>query len=129
MELHYFSATNALSKFKNKTLSPVELTEAIIERSEKINPKINAHIFTFYEDAMINAKKSEDKYFANNDKILLLEGIPLAIKDEEDMNLFRDNVLVNGKEISSSDLGWTLCYPFNILNRLPVLSIPSGLAS
>ena len=39
MKLHYLSATNALSKFKNKTLSPVELTEAIIERSEKINSK------------------------------------------------------------------------------------------
>ena len=45
------------------------------------------------------------------------------------MDLFRDKVLVNGKEISSPDLGWTLCYPFNMLNRLPVLSIPSGLAS
>ena len=46
-----------------------------------------------------------------------------------DIDLFRDKVLVNGKEISSPDLGWTLCYPFNMLCRLPVLSIPSGLAS
>ena len=41
MELHYLSATEALSKFKKKTLSPVELTKAIIERSEKINSKID----------------------------------------------------------------------------------------
>jgi len=33
------------------------------------------------------------------------------------------------KEIASPDLGWTLCYPFNVLCRLSVLSIPSGLAS
>ena len=85
MELHYLSATSALSKFKNKTLSPVELTKAIIERSEKVNPKINAHNFTFYEEAIINAKKSEDKYFSSNEKNLPLEGIPLAIKDEEDI--------------------------------------------
>ena len=58
MELHYLSATEALSKFKNKTLSPVELTKAIIERSEKVNSKINAHNFTFYEEAITNAKKS-----------------------------------------------------------------------
>jgi len=85
MELHYLSATSALSKFKNKTLSPVELTKAIIERSEKVNPKINAHNFTFYEEAIINAKKSEGKYFTNNEKNLPLEGITLAIKDEEDI--------------------------------------------
>tara|TARA_B100001741_G_C16278899_1_gene471274 strand:- start:197 stop:706 length:510 start_codon:yes stop_codon:yes gene_type:complete len=46
-----------------------------------------------------------------------------------DLNLFEDKVLINGKEINSPDLGWTLCYPFNMLCRLPVLSIPSGLAS
>ena len=46
-----------------------------------------------------------------------------------DIDLFRDKILVNGKEISSPDLGWTLCYPFNMLCRLPVLSIPSGLAN
>ena len=38
-------------------------------------------------------------------------------------------IVINGKEIESPDLGWTLCYPFNMLCRLPVLSIPSGLAS
>ena len=39
MGLHYISATEALKKFKDKTLSPVELIKAIIERAEKINPK------------------------------------------------------------------------------------------
>jgi aspartyl-tRNA(Asn)/glutamyl-tRNA(Gln) amidotransferase subunit A len=55
-----------LSKFKNNTLSPVELIKAIIDRSEKINSKINAHNFTFYEEAILNSKKSENKYFSNN---------------------------------------------------------------
>ena len=49
MVLHYLSATEALKKFKNKTLSPVELIKTIINRAEKINPKINAHNFTFYD--------------------------------------------------------------------------------
>ena len=66
MELHYLSATEALKKFKNKTLSPLELTKAVIDRAEKINSKINAHNFTFYEEAILNSKKSENKYFSNN---------------------------------------------------------------
>ena len=56
MELHYISAVEAIKKFKDKSLSPVELINSIIERSEKINPKINAHNFTFYEKAIEYAK-------------------------------------------------------------------------
>ena len=84
MELYYLSATKALSKFKNKTLSPVELIKAVIGRSEKVNSKINAHNFTFYEKAIEAAKVSENKFFSNKE-ILPLEGIPMAIKDEEDI--------------------------------------------
>ena len=46
-----------------------------------------------------------------------------------DIDIFKDDITINGKKISSPDLGWTMCYPFNMLCRLPVLSIPSGIAS
>ncbi len=84
MDLHYISATEAIDKFKNKSLSPVELIKAIIKRAEEINPKINAHNFTFYEEAIEKAVIAEKKYFSNSN-ILPLEGIPVAIKDEEDI--------------------------------------------
>ena len=84
MDLYYLSASEALKKFKAKTLSPVELIEAIIKRAQAINPKINAHNFTFYEKAIDEAKKSEQRYYSNYDT-LPLDGIPLAIKDEEDI--------------------------------------------
>ena len=57
MDLHYILATEALKRFKDKSLSPVELIKSIIERAEKINPKINAHNFTFYEKAINQLKK------------------------------------------------------------------------
>ena len=84
MDLHYISATEALKRFKDKSLSPVELIKSIVKRSEKINPKINAHNFTFYEKAIEAAKVSENKFFSNKE-ILPLEGIPMAIEDEEDI--------------------------------------------
>ena len=43
-----------------------------------------------------------------------------------DINVLKDKIYINGKEIKSPDLGWTMCYPFNMLCRLPVLSVPSG---
>ena len=85
MDTFYTSATKALKLFKEKKLSPVELMKAIIKRSEKINQKTNAFNFTFFDKAMDEAKKSEEKLFKNESDILPLEGIPMAIKDEEDI--------------------------------------------
>ena len=85
MDTFYTSATKALKLFKEKKLSPVELMKAIIKRSEKINQKTNAFNFTFFDKAMDEAKKSEEKFFKNESDILPLEGIPMAIKDEEDI--------------------------------------------
>ena len=85
MEIFYTSATKILKLFKEKKLSPVELIEAIIKRTEEVNPKINAMNFTFFDKAVDDAKKSEKKFFKNDSNILPLEGIPLAIKDEEDI--------------------------------------------
>ena len=49
-DLHYLSATEAISKFRAKTLSPVELMKAVIERAEKVEPAINAFADTHYEE-------------------------------------------------------------------------------
>ena len=60
MDLHYISAVEAIKKFKEKSLSPVELINSIIERSEKINPKINAHNFTFMKK-QLNVQRNQNK--------------------------------------------------------------------
>lgn len=38
---------------------------------------------------------------------------------------FSDPLIINGQEIDSY-LGWTMAWPFNMLSRCPVLSVPSG---
>jgi len=43
--------------------------------------------------------------------------------------LFKDKVIVNGKPINFPDFGWIMTYLFNMRCRLPILSIPSGIAS
>lgn len=42
LDLCYMTATEAISKFKAKELSPVELMGAVIARCEEVNPKVNA---------------------------------------------------------------------------------------
>ncbi len=81
LELCYLSATEALSKFKTRTLSPVELMRAVIARSEAVNDRINAFTYTFYDRALDQAKRAEARYMKTDGRVRPLEGIPTAIKD------------------------------------------------
>jgi Asp-tRNA(Asn)/Glu-tRNA(Gln) amidotransferase A subunit family amidase len=82
--LHYLSATEALALFRSKELSPVELMQAVIAQGEKWEPEINAFSHTFFDEALEQAKASEARY-AKGEPIGVLDGIPLAMKDEIDV--------------------------------------------
>ena len=81
-EICYMSATELSKNYRDKTLSPVEVIKALISRAESINSKLNAFTYTFYEEALDNAKKAEEKFLSKNGNPRLLEGIPVGIKDE-----------------------------------------------
>ena len=51
-ELCYLPATEAIARFKARTLSPVELMAAVIDRAEAVNPTINAFTYTFFDRAL-----------------------------------------------------------------------------
>ena len=94
-DICYLSATEALNRFRRRKLSPVELMQAVIERAERLEPAINAFTATFYERALEQAKKAEAKYMRKRTRLRVLEGLPLAIKDE---------VPVKGDPITSGSL-------------------------
>jgi amidase len=83
-ELHYLSATEALARFRARDLSPVELLDAVIARAEEVEPTVNALCHTRYEEARAAARESEARYLGKGGAApRALEGIPLAIKEEE----------------------------------------------
>jgi len=79
-ELFWMSAEELLKAYKRKKLSPLEVTRALLERVEKVNPKINA-IVTLNPEEAIKKAKSAERAYARGSKIGKLEGIPLGIKD------------------------------------------------
>ena len=81
LELCYLPATEALQRFKSKSLSPVELLDAILQRIEETEPVINALTFKHFDEARDRAKKAENKY-AVGKRTGALEGLPVGIKDE-----------------------------------------------
>jgi aspartyl-tRNA(Asn)/glutamyl-tRNA(Gln) amidotransferase subunit A len=81
-DLHYLSATDALAKFRSKGLSPVELLEAVIARAEAVEPVINAFAESRFDEAMDAAKAAEARYAGRAGPIGLLDGLPVAVKEE-----------------------------------------------
>ena len=71
------AASRAVQK---KEVSPVELTNACLERIERLNPKLNAFITVTGETALEEARRAEAE-IARGEWKGPLHGIPLAVKD------------------------------------------------
>src|SRR3954454_9209271 len=82
-DLHYLSATEALTRFRARELSPVELLDAVIARAAEVEPTVNALCHTFYDEARGQAREAEARYLGHGEPPRALEGIPVAIKEEE----------------------------------------------
>jgi amidase len=86
-ELHYISATEALARFRDRSLSPVELLDAVVARADAVEPTVNALVHERYDAAREEAKAAEKRYAAwalkGGEEPRALEGIPCAIKEEE----------------------------------------------
>lgn len=70
--------SESLVKLKNKEISPVELTKAYVEKMEE-NKKLNAYVTSTAEQALEQAKESEQRYLNGTNRPL--EGIALGVKD------------------------------------------------
>lgn len=79
-ELSFLTATELAPLIRAKELSPVDLTQHILNRIEKIDPTINAYITPLNELALKQAQKAEDDIM-NGQYKGPLHGIPLGIKD------------------------------------------------
>jgi amidase len=81
-DLCYLSASDAQRLFRKRKLSPVELMQAVIDRAETVNRRINAFTFTHFDEAMDLARAAEAKFMSRSARLGALEGLPIAIKDE-----------------------------------------------
>lgn len=79
-ELAYMSAREIASNIKNHEFSPVEVTEAFINRIEERNHSLNAFVYFGYEDALNKAKEAERSLLAG-EEVGIFHGVPSALKD------------------------------------------------
>jgi aspartyl-tRNA(Asn)/glutamyl-tRNA(Gln) amidotransferase subunit A len=81
--IHYLEATTLAALISAKHLSSREVVRAYLDRTEAVNPKINA-VVTLMGEAALKAADGADKAVASGAEIGPLHGVPFSIKDALD---------------------------------------------
>ena len=79
-ELSYLDIIEASNGLRRKEFSPVELTQACLERIEAIDDKLHSFITVTADSALEQARRVEQELRAGTDRGSL-HGIPIALKD------------------------------------------------
>ncbi len=79
-ELKALTLASAARRLRDGSLSSVELTRIVLERIAELNPKTNAYIAVTSDRALAEAERA-DKALESGQRVGLLHGVPLSIKD------------------------------------------------
>ena len=80
MDLHWLSASELSSRYRAGEVSPVTVTEALLDRIHALDAKTNAFCLVDEIRALDAAKASAERYQAGQ-PLDALDGVPVAIKD------------------------------------------------
>ncbi len=80
-DIPFLSATELFVRIKSKEVSPVEATEAYLERIDRLNPTFHAYLTVCADEAMASARESEVA-LARGEYRGPMHGIPVAVKDQ-----------------------------------------------
>ncbi len=107
MNIRSLSVKELNNKLNEKEMSCKEIVESYLDRIEKVEPKVKAFLYT---NGDVARKKAEevDKKISSGVKLKLLEGIPIAIKDnictEEMLTTCASKILSNFNPPYSADV-------------------------
>ena len=80
-ELPFLTASQLSNLIETKEISPVEATEAYLDRIEEVDPKLNSYITITWEQAFESARQAEQEIAAGKHRGPL-HGVPMAVKDQ-----------------------------------------------
>jgi aspartyl-tRNA(Asn)/glutamyl-tRNA(Gln) amidotransferase subunit A len=78
--LPFETITSLAPRLRKKEISPVELTDAVLDRVAAVDGKVKAYITVMHDEARAAAKAAESAIVAGN-YLGPLHGIPVAVKD------------------------------------------------
>ncbi|MCH7606234.1 MAG: amidase [Chloroflexi bacterium] len=80
-DIPFLSATELSSLIKSREVSPVEATEAYLERIGQVDEKLNSYITVCRDEALADARQAE-REIASGEYRGPMHGIPMAVKDQ-----------------------------------------------
>ena len=83
--LYYLSIHEAQQLMRQRRLSPVELTRAVLDRIAAVDGKLHAYINLMADSAMAEARAAE-KELADGKWRGPMHGVPIAVKDQLDVD-------------------------------------------
>ncbi len=81
-ELHYLSATEVLRAFRSRELSPVDVFDAVVARSDAVEPTVNALLERDVAQGRAAAAAAAERYAGHGAPPGPLEGLPVVLKEE-----------------------------------------------
>src|ERR1051326_2659153 len=72
------------SMVRDRAISPVELVDAHLKQIQEQNPRLNAFVTLFAEQAREQARRAQAAVM-RGDSLGLLHGVPVTVKDSFDM--------------------------------------------
>jgi aspartyl-tRNA(Asn)/glutamyl-tRNA(Gln) amidotransferase subunit A len=79
-DLCFMPATELVARYAAKTLSPIEVTRAVLDRIRLLNPKLNAYCLVDEDGALAAARASEARW-RKGEPAGPVDGVPASIKD------------------------------------------------
>ena len=80
-DIAFLSAAELSRLIKRKEVSPVEATEAYLERIDRVDGKLNSYITVCHEEALEAARQAEQA-ITRGDYLGPMHGIPVSVKDQ-----------------------------------------------
>ena len=74
------TAVELIEHYRSGTASPVEATQAVLDRIEHVNPSLNAFCLVAADEALASARNSEARW-QRGEPCGPLDGVPTSIKD------------------------------------------------
>ena len=79
-DLCYLTLHEVAGRIRAKDVSPVEVTESVLERIDRLNPTLNAYITVMADEALVAARAAEAEIASGRYKGPL-HGVPIGVKD------------------------------------------------
>ena len=116
-ELHWLSATELAEGLGRKEFSAVDIANALIERTDKVEPQIDAYLQRT-DDRLLEEARAADGRRARGEALSAYDGVPVGYKD---VFVTRGIETTSGSKILS---GWVPPYDATVVARCSEKGLP-----